>query len=127
MPGTRDSVDASDLNRRIQIQSLARTANGDGTFAETWTTIYTCWANIQNPAKGRGLVRQFVVSHLSWNLTTIIQIRFQKTTVITDGMRVYYPAHGVNHIYKIMGIENPNEANVSMWLLCQEIQAQAVN
>ena len=38
-----------------------------------------------------------------------------------------YPAHGINHIYQILGVENTLEANVSIWLLCQENQAQAVN
>lgn len=127
MPGVQDVVDSSDLNRRIQIQQNTPVLNTQGGSTDNWQTIYMCWANIQNPQHGKGLFRKFLFSQLYPQLTTIIQIRFQKTVTIDATKRVLYPAHGVNHIYQILGVENPAEANVSMWILCQEEQAQAVN
>ena len=38
------------LRNRITIQSLTTTASGGGTFAETWTTVATVWANVQGKA-----------------------------------------------------------------------------
>jgi SPP1 family predicted phage head-tail adaptor len=127
MAGSKDTVDSSDLNRRIQIQQVTLTDNGEGGFNETWNTVYTCWANIQNFPHGKGLFRRFLLGQLYPQMNTTIQIRFQQSVQITDQMRVLYPAHGVNHIYQILGVENPLEANVSIWLLCQENQAQPVN
>ncbi len=133
MPGAQDQVDSSDLNRRIQIQQNQYSFDAQNNRIDNWTTVYTCWANISNPAKGKGLYRKFLYGQLYPQLTTIIQIRFQQSVAIGAGdlnnkpMRVLYPAHGVNHIYQILGVENPNEANISLWLLCQENQAQAVN
>lgn len=127
MAGSKDTVDSSDLNRRIQIQQVTLTDNGEGGFNETWNTVYTCWANIQNFPHGRGLFRRFLLGQLYPQMNTTIQIRFQQSVVIDHTMQVLYPAHGVNHIYQILGVENPLEANVSIWLLCQENQAQPVN
>lgn len=132
MAGAKDTVDSSDLNRRIQIQQVTLTDNGSGGFTETWATIYTCWANIQNFPHGKGLFRRFLLGQLYPQMNTTIQIRFQQSVLIgvtanNKAMRVLYPAHGVNHIYQILGVENPLEANVSLWLLCQENQAQPVN
>src|SRR6266849_1255077 len=120
MPGVKDRVSGADFNRRIQLQSDMLTQAGDGTSTDSWTTVYTCWANIQFPPHGRGLTRLMQFGQLYWNVNAIIQIRFQKTVVITDKMRILYPAHGINRIFKIIGIENTLEANVSIWLLCQE-------
>jgi SPP1 family predicted phage head-tail adaptor len=127
MAGSKDTVDSSDLNRRIQVQQVTLTDNGEGGFNETWNTVYTCWANIQNFPHGRGLFRRFLLGQLYPQMNTTIQIRYQTSIQINDQMRVLYPAHGVNHLYQILGVENPLEANVSIWLLCQENQAQPVN
>jgi SPP1 family predicted phage head-tail adaptor len=127
MAGSKDTVDSSDLNRRIQVQHVTLTDNGEGGFNETWNTVYTCWANIQNFPHGRGLFRRFLLGQLYPQMNTTIQIRYQTSIQINDQMRVLYPAHGVNHLYQILGVENPLEANVSIWLLCQENQAQPVN
>lgn len=123
----KDMVASHDFTRRIQIQQEVRTDNGQGGFNVAWTTIYTCWANIQNFGHGKGLFRKYLFSQLYPQVTTTIQIRFQKSVLIDATMRVLYPAHGVNHTYQIIGVENPEEANVSIWLLCQENQAQAIN
>src|SRR5579885_2351413 len=122
----RDTVASHDFTRRIQIQQAIKTPDGQGGFAVTWETVYTCWANIQNFPHGRGLFRRFLFQQLFPQVTTAIQIRFQKSLLIDATMRVLYPAHGINHIYQILGVENPLEANVSLWLMCREDQAQAI-
>lgn len=125
MPGSKDQINSSDLNRRIQIQAISgKTPDG---FTDAWETIYSCWADIQNFPHGRGLFRRFLYSQLYPQMNTTIHIRFQQSVLIDATRRVLYPAHGINHIYQILGVENTLEANVSIWLLCQENQAQAAN
>lgn len=124
---TKDAVASHDFTRRIQIQKATRVDDGQGGATETWETIYTCWANIENFPHGKGLFRKFMFAQLFPQLTTTIQIRFQRSVLIDATMRVLYPAHGINHLYQIIGVENPLEANVSIWLMCREDQAQAIN
>ncbi len=120
----KDKTDGSDFDRRISFQAVAYTQVGFGK-TEAWNTVYSCWANKADFPHGRGLSKAFKFGQLYPTANTTFQIRFQKTVPLDDTMRVQYIAHGVTHIYQILGIENPNEANVSLWILCQETQAQS--
>jgi hypothetical protein len=126
MPGVKDQTDGSDYSRRIAIQAVTYTQVGRGK-SETWNTVYSCWANKADFPHGRGLSKAFKFSQLYPTANTTFQIRFQLSTPLDDTMRVQYIAHGVTHIYQILGIENPNEANVSLWLMCQEQQVKSEN
>lgn len=125
----KDSVSAAQFNRRIQIQAPVYTPSSDpeGGQATTWNTVYTCFADIQDFPHGRFLYRKFEYGQLYPQANTTIQIRYQKSVAIDATMRVLFPWEGVNHLFKILGVENPTRANVSMYLLCQEDQAQAPN
>ena len=124
----KDSVSTGQFDRRISIQSYTRVDDGQGGSSDgTWSTIYACFADMQNPLHGRGLYRKFMFAQLYPQASMIIQIRFQKTIPIDATMRVQYVAHGVTHLYQILGVENPNEANVSLYLLCTEYQAKTPN
>lgn len=123
----KDSVNTANFNRRIAIQQKPRVDDGSGGDIGTWATIYSCWADIQNFPHGKGLFRKYLFMQLYPQMTAVIQIRFQKSVQIDATMRIEYIAHGVTHHYKILGVENPYEANVSMYILCMEDQAKAVN
>jgi SPP1 family predicted phage head-tail adaptor len=123
------TITSSNMNRRIQFQLNTPIANGDGTSSDNWQTVYSCWAKVRYWPQTRsgGMARVFAASQFFFEVTITFEIRFQTQVAITDKMHILYPAHGVNHIYKIIGMENTDEANQSLWLLCQEAQAQAVN
>lgn len=123
----KDNVIAGQFDRQIQIQSKPRVDDGSGGDIGTWQTIYTCMADMQNMPHGRGLFRKYMFMQLYPQTTTVIQIRFQLDVVIDAAMRVQYVAHGITHYYKIIGVENPTEANYSMFIMCIEDQAKAVN
>ncbi len=132
MPVAKASIGitSSTANRRIQIQKNTPVTNSDGTQSDNWQTVYTCWSKVRYYPQTRtgGLARQFANAEEYWLTGIIFTIRFQKQVVITPAMmRVLYPAHGINHVYPIIGIQNTDEANKDMWILCQETQAQAVN
>ena len=126
MAGVKDKVDAARFDRKISIQAPTISADAQGTTT-AWNTVYTCFASIENQPHGRGVFRRYLYQQLYPQLTAIVQIRYQQSTPIDATMRIQYIAHGVTHIYQIIGIENPNEANISMYLLCQEQQAKSVN
>ena len=130
IPTPKAGVSSSKLNRRIQIQKNTPVANSDGTQSDSWQTIYTCWAQVRYFPQTRtgGVARTFAFGEQFWDIAVTFKIRWQASVVITPAnMRVYYPSHGINHVYPIIGIQNTDEANKDMWILCQETQAQAVN
>jgi head-tail adaptor len=123
-------ITSSTANRRIQIQKNTPVTNSDGTQSDNWQTIYTCWSKVRYYPQTRtgGLARQFANAEEFWLTGIIFTIRFQTQVKITSqNMRILYPAHGINHVYPIIGIQNTDEANKDMWILSQETQAQAVN
>jgi SPP1 family predicted phage head-tail adaptor len=123
----KDKVQSFQFNRRITIQANTPTHDASGTKIDNWTDVYSCWADIQNYPHGRQLTRLYHFSQFYPNVTLMIAIRFQKSVVIDVTKRVKYTAHRIDHFYSIEGVENPNEANVSLFLLCSEPSAKAVN
>jgi hypothetical protein len=135
MSGVKDHVDSSDLDRRITIQApitdtdsaTIAQGGGYGPNPANYNDVYACWANMQNFPHGRGLIRAYKFAQLYPEATLVIQIWFQKTVLLDATMRVKYVAHGVTHFYQILGVQNPMEANVSLFLICQEWQAKSPN
>lgn len=124
----KDSITTGQLTRRVQIQSLTLTPDGQGGQTETWNTVYSPLADIQNYPRGRGLFRRFEFMQLYPEANTIIQIRYVPKMNLNASMRILSNEDGLTHIYLIVGPPvNLNRANVSIYILCQEVQAQGVN
>lgn len=125
----KDKFSASQANRKIVIQSpAARVDDGQGGSPNNWVDAYTCWADKQDLPHGRGLFNKYMLMQKFPQATTTFQFRFQYGMLIKPDMRVKYVAHGITHTYRLLGPpQNLNEANVSILLICQEDQAQAVN
>lgn len=122
----KDQVSPSQFNRRISILAPTIGADAQG-ITTTYSVVYNCAADKQNMMHGRGLYRKLMYQQLYPQTTVIFQIRWQASVKIDATMKVQEIAHGQTHLYKITGVENPNEANVSLYLLCMEDQAKAVN
>lgn len=123
----KDNVHGAQFDRRIQIQAPSRVSDGQGGETITWNTVYTCWADMQNFPRGRGLTRKFMAQQLYPQLTTIIQIRWQPTYHIDPSMRISYTKGPLIKIFQILGIESPGDANISMFFFCQENQTVGYN
>lgn len=124
----KDSITTGQLTRRVQIQSLTLTPDGQAGNTESWTTIYSPLADIQNYPHGRGLFRKWFAMQLYPEANTIIQIRYVPKLNINASMRILSDENGLTHTYLIVGPPvNLNRANVSIYIPCQEIQAQGVN
>lgn len=120
----KDSVSASQFNKRITIQNPVDTDDGQGGATRTWNNLYFCWADIQNFPHGRYLARRWFAQQLYPTLQVIVQIRWQPNIQIDATMRILFVKGLKTHIYQILGDENPNEANVSLILYCMELQAK---
>ncbi len=123
----KDRVIAAQFDRRIEFHSKAAVSDGQGGEIDTWTTVYTCWADIQNFPHGRGLLRKFLAQQLYPQVTTVIQIRFTTPVHFDATMRIQFIKGPLTHTYQIVGVENLSEANVSLFFYCIEEQAKGFN
>jgi SPP1 family predicted phage head-tail adaptor len=107
------------LNRRISIQSQTTTQDAFGQEQQTWTTVYSCWAEID--------VQQ---SQLIYNtaefvskVTHRIAIRWTSSQTFAPNMRIQFVESytNVTHTYNIEAILNPKQANFWLTFLCYEL------
>lgn len=107
------------LNRRIQIQSQSTSQDSFGQPQQTWTTVYTCWANIDVQQS------QLIYSTAEFVAKTThrITIRWTHSVVFEPNMRIVFtePYTGVVHTYNIEGILNPQQSNFWLTLLAYEL------
>jgi len=108
------------LNRRIAIQSQSTVQDSYGQPVQTWTTVYTCWANIG--VQQSQLV--YATSEFISKTTHRITMRWTSSVVLTPNMRIVYTdaATTITHTYNIEALMNPNEANWQIVALCYELE-----
>lgn len=110
------------LNRRISIQTQSAAQDSTGQPVQTWTTQYTCWANvsIQNSA----LI--YSTAEFMSKVVHRITIRWTSSFVVQPNMRLTYQeaTTGVLHVFNIEAVLNPEQGNVFVVLMCYELQAQ---
>lgn len=114
-------VEAGQLNRRIQIQQQATAQDSFGQPEETWTSIYTCWANI-SVQKSQLL---YETAEFVSKITHRITIRWTSSVIIQPNMRVVYaePVTNVTHTYNIEALMNEEQRNRQLVILAYEINA----
>lgn len=120
----KDSVSASQFNKRITIQNPVDTDDGQGGSSRTWNNLYSPMADIQYFPHGRYLARRWFAQQLYPTLNVIVQIRWQPAIQLDASMRVLFVKGLKTHVYQVLGIENVNEANVSLMMYCEELQAK---
>lgn len=103
------------------------TDDGQGGNSNPWSDVYTCWADMQDFPHGRGFFRKMLYMQLYPQANRLVVIRYQTQYHIDATMRIKYVKGTTTHYLKILGTENPNEANVSILLYCQEDQAKGAN
>jgi head-tail adaptor len=123
----KDKVHSHQFNRRIAIQSPPLADDGQGGQSGSWTTVYQCWADIQDFAHARGLTRMFFAQQNYPQTMTIVVLRWQPNIKIDGTMRVQHVRNNVTHNLKILDAGVYNESNVSIYIKCQEDQAKGVN
>jgi len=97
-------IDAGSLNRRVQIQSQISGQASDGSILQTWTTVYTGWANVDVQRSQLINATAEFVSKATHRTSSI---------VIQPNMRAVYTeaTTGVVHTYNVEAILNPEQRN----------------
>jgi SPP1 family predicted phage head-tail adaptor len=114
-----NNVSAGRLNRRIQIQANTTSQDAFGGVIQNWSTLYSCWANIDV----QGSQLQYSTAEFISNTTYRITIRYTSSVVISPSQRVIYtdPATGIVHTYEIKGVMNDLQENKQLTLLCYSL------
>jgi SPP1 family predicted phage head-tail adaptor len=110
------------LNRKIQIQQQTTQADAAGQPLDNWTTVCTCWAeiDIQNSA----LI--YNTAAFMSKVVHRITIRWSRSYTFAPNMRVVYPdpATGINRVFNVEAVLNPLQSNQWVTFLAYELQAQ---
>lgn len=122
----RAKTSAIKYNRPITIiqPRIDDDAQGEGGARQTWLIYYKCFASIESFARGRGILRPYFDGQLYPEQLRIIAIRWQSSFPVDATMRVQHTQGNKLHEYQIIGVDNLQEANVEIILLCQELQAK---
>jgi SPP1 family predicted phage head-tail adaptor len=107
------------LNRRIAIQTQTTSQDAAGQPQQTWTTAYSCWAEIDVQQS------QLIYETAEFVSKTVhrITIRWTKSQVFAPDMRIVFvePYTSVSHTYNIEAILNPKQGNVWLTFLAYEL------
>src|SRR5690349_10436053 len=91
-----DRLDAGFFNKPIQFQSTQVSADGSGGETLTgWTTVYSCFAHIDNFAGNgnalrRTVRRPFMYMQLYPEMDLLISIRYQASIALTQSMTILF-------------------------------------
>jgi SPP1 family predicted phage head-tail adaptor len=101
---------ASELNKRITIESLSLAKNDSGGAVETWSTFATVWASIEPRLGGE----RFFAQRIEENISHIIKIRY--LSGLETSMRVRFGSR----TFQIKSAINQHEDNKLLYLLTME-------
>lgn len=104
-------MQAGKLKHEILIQQQTTTQNNYGEPQNTWTTVFTCWANIK-PLVGREFLD---ASRINSDLTHDVTIRYRDG--VYPKMRISYDSR----YFDIISVINSQEAGQWLFLKCREL------
>ena len=97
-------IKPSDLNRKVELQSLTKTPTASGGFTDVWTSVAFLWAKIKN-ASGSELIHADQLGAVAFSDFTI---RYRAN--ISESMKLIY--RGTE--FQIRHINNLEEADLFM-------------
>jgi SPP1 family predicted phage head-tail adaptor len=109
-----EPLDAGKLDKRITIQTPARTDDGGGGVTIAYTDAATVWASIE-PGSGREF---FQARQLNPEITHTVTIRYRSG--ITPAQRIKYVENGTARAFAIHSKADPLERHEQLILMCEE-------
>lgn len=109
----RNISDIGQLDMRVEFQNSAGVSDGAGGFVESWVTLMTVWAYVNDSG---GVIYGSVNEHTQTTHNLVFTVRFN--TAIYEkpitSMRLVFR----DRAYKIRNIRNLNQANVYLEITC---------
>lgn len=108
-------VPAGAFNRRVTFQIPSDTPDGQGGQTRVWVTSFSTWAHMEM-WKGRELWQGQQVYP---SMYMRVLLRYRPSMNISPAMRMLYKTR----MYNIRSVGNPAEAETTIELLCEQLQA----
>ena len=108
-------MQAGDLRRFVSFQAKSSTLDSFGQQVETWTDVFTAWAQIQALSANEILAAQAVNSRVTHTITVRYRAEFANPAQIA-ALRVLYSGR----VFNISGMLNVDERNAEVELPCYE-------
>lgn len=106
-------IDPKRFNKRVAIQAVTETADGQGGFTDVWATSVTVWASVK-PVRA---YERFQSMQLETPVTHNVTMRYQDS--ITTKNRLLYDGR----ILHVESVINEEEADLFLTLKCKEIES----
>jgi SPP1 family predicted phage head-tail adaptor len=103
---------AGELDKKVAVQQLTETADGQGGFTESWATVIEPWAKIR-PFSSK---EKFFAGQVRAGVTHEVTLRYS-SSVTTKG-RILWGSR----VFDIKGMLNIDERNEKLVLECAEVQ-----
>ena len=113
------SYKASGRKRTVQIQEDTGVSDGQGGRVENWTTVEDL-GNVPMEFQSMNAYMQFQAQQLYPGVNSRATMRYRKSAPVTPAMRVV----SGTHIYAIRGVMNYDEADETIQLYLEELQAK---
>ena len=119
---TNSGMAIGSMNRRIQIQQQTTAQDEYGEPQSTWTTVYTCWANVDTQRSQLIYATAEFIGKVTYRIT----FRWTASVVVKPNMRIVYvdQATGITHTYNVEALMNPEFKNWLIVALCYELEGQ---
>ncbi|SRR6266487_2915205 len=108
------TVASGAFNKRFSLLLPVDSADGEGGFTRTWSTVVSTWAHIE-PWKGR---EAWMVGQVYSNMWVKVLLRYRPSINVTPIMRGQYG----QRVYNIRSVHVPAEALTTIEMLCEELQ-----
>ena len=105
-------LDAGILNKRIMLQKVVETSDGEGGYTEVWQDVKKCWAQI----KPFGAKQVF--EYKSLNVKATHRIKVRANIIVEENYRICYKTR----TFEVLTVENEDEAEVVKWVVCKEVR-----
>jgi SPP1 family predicted phage head-tail adaptor len=112
-------VSASGRKIYVTIQQDTGTADSQGGHTPNWTTV-TGLSHVPVEFLTLNGYQLFNIKQLYPKAHIKLKMRYRGSVAVRSGMRAVYG----NHIYDIQGAENSDQANDTIILYCDELQAK---
>lgn len=107
-----------ELNRRVKVERPTSTLDGYGAEIKAWVEVGTYWAKVET-LSGREAVN---AKQIKAEVTHKVTMRYIRSGV--PGVPLINPSQRINYfnrVFNILWLVNPDEANVELWVYCQEV------
>jgi head-tail adaptor len=108
-----------DYRHRVQVQTLARTPDGEGGYIEDWTSAPVDWWVSLEPAGARD-VEYETAGTVAATATHIVEGDFRSDVTVESRLAMHDVGRGIDRAFQVTNVRDLDERHVTVRLLTEE-------